>query len=161
MTATDAPPQSLAPAPSEEWKSCGHCNQAKPEAAFPLAEPGRRRSTCRDCHNKQRRDRGDNVRRGPRETPEARRARLLRSAYNLTPEQYTALLAEQGGTCALCGKPPQRGKSLVIDHCHATGVVRALLCTYCNVVIGIFENHRQVAAEYLAAYSEGNPLLKR
>lgn len=99
------------------------------------------------------------MRRGPRETPEERRARMLQSTYKLSPKQYSALLDSQSGACAMCRALPKQGKRLVVDHCHTTGVVRALLCTYCNVVVGIHENHRQAAAEYLAVYGNGNPLL--
>lgn len=71
------------------------------------------------------------------------------------------MLDAQNGVCVICEKTPEAGKRLVVDHCHATGVVRALLCTYCNVAVGVYENNRQAAAKYLAEYGDGNPLLKK
>lgn len=51
---------------------------------------------------------------------------------------YDALVAHQGEKCAICAKTPADGHStrLVIDHCHETGVVRGLLCSNHNSVIG-------------------------
>lgn len=77
----------------------------------------------------------------------------------MTPERYQALLEAQGGTCAICNKPPDARKSLAVDHCHRTGAIRALLCMRCNVVVGIYEIHSQAVAKYLADFGTGNPLL--
>lgn len=62
--------------------------------------------------------------------------------FGLTEESHEALLASQGGTCAIC-KRPERHKShsrLAIDHDHKTGKVRGLLCHGCNVSIGHMED---------------------
>jgi hypothetical protein len=44
---------------------------------------------------------------------------------------YEALLAAQGGGCAICGNPPKT-RRLDVDHDHKTGKVRGLLCHRCN-----------------------------
>jgi hypothetical protein len=64
-------------------------------------------------------------------TAEARRARL-KAHFDITPEEYDAILAHQGGGCGICGKPPKAGKRLAVDHDHQTGLVRGLLDFYCN-----------------------------
>jgi hypothetical protein len=68
------------------------------------------------------------------------------SAHGLTRKQYDQLLAEQGGSCAIC----HQLKKLVIDHNHATGVVRGLLCCRCNHMLGMLRDDpgvfRQAAA---------------
>lgn len=51
--------------------------------------------------------------------------------YGLSPEQYAALLALQGGRCAICRQRP-KSKRLAVDHDHKTGAVRGLLCGRCN-----------------------------
>lgn len=54
--------------------------------------------------------------------------------YRLTWADYTRLLAQQGGGCAICKAPPSpadRGR-LHIDHDHKTKRVRGLLCFACN-----------------------------
>ncbi|WP_424923390.1 endonuclease VII domain-containing protein [Actinocrispum wychmicini] len=38
----------------------------------------------------------------------------------------------QGGRCAICQRATGRGKRLAVDHNHATGEVRGLLCKPCN-----------------------------
>ena len=71
-------------------------------------------------------------------SPEYHRRRNLRRLYGITPEQFDAILCEQGGVCASCGGPPfgKAGKYHV-DHCHATGRIRGLLCHKCNVALGM------------------------
>lgn len=66
--------------------------------------------------------------------------------HNLTQEGYNALFAAQNGVCAICKKPEvavRRGKVLPlhIDHDHATGEVRGLLCFSCNVGLGMFKDN--------------------
>lgn len=63
-----------------------------------------------------------------------RRAYQRRWRYGITPEQYDALMTEQGGACALCDLPVAECPkgALHIDHDHATGRIRGLLCLRCN-----------------------------
>lgn len=50
---------------------------------------------------------------------------------NFTIADYNRRYALQGGTCAICRKPP-KGRQLAADHNHKTGVFRGLLCWKCN-----------------------------
>ncbi|AGK87989.1 endonuclease VII [Mycobacterium phage Severus] len=52
--------------------------------------------------------------------------------YGITAEQYWAIYEAQGGYCYICRRANGKRKRLSVDHCHATGVVRGLLCTACN-----------------------------
>ncbi len=58
--------------------------------------------------------------------------------YNLTEDDYARMLAEQKGVCHICSKPPN-GRVLCVDHCHKSGKVRALLCSRCNLIVGLIE----------------------
>jgi len=54
---------------------------------------------------------------------------------------YDHMIKVQGGKCAICGESETatwRGKvkALAVDHNHATGTVRQLLCARCNLVVG-------------------------
>lgn len=86
-------------------------------------------------------------------TPEQQRSYALRRKYGITPEEYESMLDSQGGCCAICGRAPKSGRRLAVDHDHISGAVRGLLCTACNVGIGLLgDNHQSVsgAASYLS-----------
>lgn len=75
-------------------------------------------------------------------SPEKNRRNNLRTLYGVTPEQYDAMLAEQGHACAICYQPEGlirlgRPMSLAVDHDHETGKVRGLLCANCNRALGL------------------------
>lgn len=65
----------------------------------------------------------------------------LKSQYNLSLDEYNAIIREQNGVCAICFKSPMLTKRLAVDHCHTTKKVRGLLCTACNVAIGLMKNN--------------------
>ena len=64
--------------------------------------------------------------------PERRRAYHLKKMYSITPEDYDRMHVEQRGRCGIC----LESTKLVVDHDHATGLVRGLLCRPCNRSIG-------------------------
>jgi hypothetical protein len=73
----------------------------------------------------------------PEQHREALREYKLRRSYGLTPECYAALLAEQGGCCAICGSADcSSGRKMAVDHCHKTNKIRGILCGSCNRAIG-------------------------
>lgn len=81
-------------------------------------------------------------------------ARLKR--FGITQSAFDELLDKQNGACAICGDSfanlPSR--HLHVDHCHATGLVRGLLCHHCNVAIGCLDDSVEKlnrAAAYLEA----------
>jgi len=78
---------------------------------------------------------------------------MVLKRYGLTPVDYAAMLDAQGGRCAICGEEAERtARRLSVDHCHATGKVRGLLCRDCNVGLGVFGDEAEAlrrAAEYL------------
>ena len=68
--------------------------------------------------------------RGNRADPVKALGWSLKRTYGISLEDC-AILARQGGVCAICLRQPP--KRLCIDHCHATAKVRGLLCRTCNV----------------------------
>lgn len=60
--------------------------------------------------------------------------------YGLTLEQVEKMLTDQSGNCKICKTVLKGGKKQAIDHNHATGVVRGLLCTACNTALGKFKD---------------------
>lgn len=59
--------------------------------------------------------------------------------YGLTPEEFFALLDSQNHCCAICDKPLTKTLHTHVDHNHATGLVRGVLCHGCNTGIGLFK----------------------
>jgi Autographiviridae endonuclease VII len=76
-----------------------------------------------------------------RETPENKRKWRLKGDYGIDLEFYEYLFAKQQGKCAICGNPPSGKRPVLhVDHDHITGKVRALLCSGCNVGLGMFKD---------------------
>jgi hypothetical protein len=64
--------------------------------------------------------------------------------YSLSSSDYDRLVEQQRGCCAICLGPPDHGATkgrgyLSIDHDHETGTVRGLLCSSCNLALGLFK----------------------
>jgi hypothetical protein len=78
-------------------------------------------------------------------------------SYGMEGPDYWAMFRAQGGGCALCGSTQlglgfTSGSRLVVDHDHATGLVRGLLCSPCNIALGQFGDdigQLQRAIQYL------------
>lgn len=82
-----------------------------------------------------------------------RRRHHLKLQYGMSLEEYDALLARQGGACAICKR--KFDKTLCVDHCHTTGGVRGLLCRKCNAGLGCYDDEPSLmlaAAAYLKAF---------
>lgn len=56
--------------------------------------------------------------------------------YDITEGEVAALLQHQNHLCAICGIA-FAGTEFHIDHCHASGAVRGLLCRRCNTALGL------------------------
>jgi len=76
-----------------------------------------------------------------------------RAKLGLTIEQYDAMLASQGGGCAICGATPKT-RRLDTDHDHRTGQIRGLLCHRCNRALPSWVDAvwLDLASRYLAAF---------
>jgi hypothetical protein len=156
-------------------KTCSNCQQEKQPAEF---WPDRRRSgglqaRCKTCRAASAKDWRDANKHKAAErywsNPDAERERHLVRKYGVTLERYRSMLEQQGGACAICRKTQQR--AFDVDHCHATGRVRGLLCTNCNRMIGHAADDAarlraaasylesivpQVAAEFIRATQENS-----
>lgn len=89
----------------------------------------------------------------PVRVAELDRIRTFRE-YGISADDYDKKLEAQNGCCAICRSASSGGRTKVlsIDHDHATGLVRGLLCGSCNLGIGKFADDPErlvAAAEYL------------
>lgn len=88
---------------------------------------------------------------------EALRAGERKRKFGISAEQYAKIFKSQNGTCAICNQPETatrmgKVKSLSVDHCHKTGVIRGLLCSDCNTGIGKLKDDPKIlhsAIQYL------------
>jgi hypothetical protein len=165
-------------------KHCHVCGKRKPLSDFYRAQGMRdgHRNDCKACNlaAKARRHAADprpnieRARRWQRENPERvkasrrrrrqdpevkqrERAGHLRRKFGITTEQYDAMLAAQQGGCAICGRTPRAGSSLHVDHDHATGAVRALLCFSCNAAIGHLRDEAERVERVLRYLTSHDP----
>lgn len=122
-----------------------------------LAEVGRLDClTCRSLSMKRRRD-TDKAKALDYERTMARKYSLRK--FGMTPGDYDRMLIAQGGKCAICFQFPRFIRStarLHVDHDHATGAVRGLLCTLCNLALGKMEDspdRLRRAADYLEEHA--------
>lgn len=167
-------------ADADKLKRCARCSAEKPLLDFRnnKNKPDSIRPYCRDCRKAicrewylrnidSERERARNRMRvyGPKErernkqwaaaNPEQARyhsrKKLLRKKYDMTIEEHDALFAEQGFVCGACGSSePNSKKGWSTDHCHATGVVRGIVCHHCNIGIGHAKDSIQTLHKWVA-----------
>lgn len=148
-------------------KLCGKCGQSKDLDMFHKNKNSKdgRVSRCKECakqywseyYPKNEQKYRDRTKQWRIENPDAFQDQMLRSKYDLSYVQYQVMLIEQGAVCAICKKSETRNKKgkiyrLHVDHDHATGKVRRLLCHHCNAGIGHFQDDPvllRAAADYL------------
>lgn len=159
---------------SEEFinviRTCVTCGEGKHLVDFPknkLCTYGRS-NTCRACTNKACRK---HVAKKKKDNPDFVARRYLSQEkqrakrYGLTVEELHELHRQADGVCQICGnkpnkdgRPKDRGNSaniLNIDHCHTTGKVRGLLCSRCNITLGVLEEDPELMRK-MAEYIEEN-----
>lgn len=76
--------------------------------------------------------------------------------YGLEKSGYEAMRVAQQFCCAICGEQESTPHGLHIDHDHASGQVRALLCMDCNIGLGNFKDDPSrlaMAIAYLAGHA--------
>jgi hypothetical protein len=66
----------------------------------------------------------------------------LRYEYGMSVAEFERMIVAQDGRCLVCGLVPKPTKisktGFVVDHCHKSDKVRALLCQRCNSGLGMF-----------------------
>ena|SRR5882672_7222161 len=65
-----------------------------------------------------------------------RRKAGLKHKYGLSIPEFQAMQIRQRDRCAICLLVVPEGKRLQVDHDHATGRIRELLCGKCNSMLG-------------------------
>lgn len=157
----------------EGHKSCSTCGVDKPVSDFhkDASKPDGLTTSCKPCNlaraskwaaenPERRRSQQDRYRErvGKEELAARSRRSYLGRNYNITPEQYDAMVDAQDGRCAICLQPPVGPFHIDHDHscCPTTRscgrCIRKLLCSKCNQAIGLLGDDAdtvQRAVEYL------------
>ena len=157
-------------------KRCKKCGLAKPLKDFPddRNRPDRKFPYCLECHRQYQAARiaaeGPEERAARKALERARywewrkadlegsgaiiRAKAQLRRYGLTPDDYSAMLDAQGGTCALahCDQTPtdDRHGRLHVDHDHVTGAIRGLVCFAHNAMLGHAKDDATALADGIA-----------
>lgn len=129
-------------------KKCGRCEGVFPIIDFSIDKSKKdgRSIYCYNCRKKiSKAKRATNSHKQNRKLTRKRYARkerdyLLKSRYGITADQFDAIFLSQNNTCALCTSDKSDGKNFVVDHCHKTGNIRGILCSYCNRALGMFKD---------------------
>ncbi|MDQ6697114.1 MAG: endonuclease VII domain-containing protein [Actinomycetota bacterium] len=132
------PPATLVIPEGQKW--CADCAHVLPLTDFvrTVRTKSGYHAYCKPCHNK----------RGHASLKKVGGSRTyhLSRRYGITAAEADYLLAQQDGLCAICKSAPANH----VDHDHATGAVRALLCFNCNGGLGQFKDNPM--ALHAAAY---------
>lgn len=101
---------------SDNEKICRSCNEIKLLSEFSKEFKGHkeRMSKCKSCM----------------------KYINIKKCYNLSKEEYDLMMKDV--VCEICNHPKQK---MCIDHCHNSGKIRGVLCTFCNSGIGLFEDN--------------------
>lgn len=154
-------------------KTCSECGTAKLLSEFKrhAASPDGYTYVCKDClrarreslahltPDEKKRRQLDLLKEKYQNDPEYRerlRNHRRKSTYGIPPETFQAFYDRQRGLCAICGQP-ESGKGFHLDHDHASGQIRGLLCFMCNRGLGDFEDsieRMSAAIRYLKANRE-------
>lgn len=93
----------------------------------------------------------------------------IRRTYGIDVLEFLDLFASQGHRCAICLHQlwlfsDTREYKPVVDHCHATGRVRGILCHSCNLCVGWIEKdflRTKNALNYVKQQGKFKPKSKR
>jgi len=126
----------------QHW--CLECSQFKPLSEFDHRS-NKPESYCKECRRL-------SAKTSYQRNRELRCAQVRDRTYCLAPGEYDALLVKQNSECAICNQHTNQVGTLVVDHDHAYGTYRELICSNCNKGLGHFQDNvsrLQSAINYL------------
>jgi len=110
---------------------------------------------CKDCDRAYKKEwlsrsgvwekRRESLKQYARNNPQMVKAAHIKWAYGLTAEEHEALWTKQNNMCAICGIL-LTSDTAEVDHDHATGAVRGLLCRMCNQLLGRARDDKTILA---------------
>ena len=150
---------------SEDFHKCPRCGESKGLTLYnrDKTRPNGHSWICKQCSRKKDREyesrRPKRIQRERKPSRNKKRNRIhsgqrnIESKYKISQDTYNKMLEQQGDRCAICGTPTSYlQRSLAVDHNHKTGLVRGLLCSACNGMLGLAKDDRWIllrGIEYL------------
>lgn len=132
---------------------CSRCRQYLASGEFSREEQARQSKRCRACYRAEaRRNYATRKTADPVRHKASQRRLYLKSQYGISDIRVESMRRDQNDACAICRQ--QFASQPHIDHDHASGSIRGLLCGQCNQVLGLMKDDplRLIrAAEYLIA----------
>jgi len=114
---------------SNSWRNCIQCGRE-------YFSSNQTKTCSQECRNKRARD------------------YRFRNYPGLTADRFEEMMSQQKEKCLIC----EERKKLVVDHCHANGHVRGLLCSNCNSAIGFLgDNISRLENAILYLRERGTP----
>ena len=148
----------------QEGRQCQVCKNWLPFHRFRLLNGKWRARTCKGCWNEIDREKAKAIDPSVRERKleRMRQSNYLR-AFGISVEQRDAMIEWRKGLCDICDQPETRTRNgrllpLCVDHDKVSGAIRGMLCSRCNVAIGMLDHdlgRRKRAYLYLRSSKEG------
>lgn len=90
------------------------------------------------------------------------KSNCLKRTFGIDIDEYEKMLSNQSGVCKICNnvetaKPSNSNKTekcLSVDHCHKTGKIRGLLCSFCNAALGMAKENKEILARMILYLEE-------
>lgn len=137
-----------------ESKRCARCGEIKLRSEYYKRGVDKVRSLCIICTSDRKKQiRNSRTLEQKQSESKKRRYRHVRRGYKLSAEEYENLLAQQDHKCAICLRPLLR--LINVDHNHKTKIVRGLLCSNCNTLLGL-AREEMVTLQRAISYLRGS-----
>lgn len=126
-------------------KQCSKCKELKPLTDFNRRSDYKHRykSACKLCSREDPKLKAERNKKWIENNAEHFKDKTLLRKFGISLSDYNKLLTKQDNRCAICriSKSDLR-RDLSVDHDHATGKVRGLLCDPCNIGLGLFKDNK-------------------
>jgi len=130
---------------------CSKCGVSKPLDYFYRTKKGYFEPYCGDCKRTIQREWSRNNKDKIKNYKKTfypydwikRRDYWFKRKYGITASDFERMLSSQDNSCAICNTKDSGKRNFVIDHCHTTGVVRGILCSRCNTMLGFSKDNEE------------------
>ena len=130
-------------------KICKSCSEVCFECKIRPRQTKHRR--CSECQSKI-----DAARKSGNDAKLAARVTRIASKYKVRRPLAAVLAVSKH--CTACGKECTRTGELHVDHCHATGEVRGMLCFNCNAALGHVNDSVERLNMLIAYLNKSSPI---